>query len=246
MSLPAPAVEDADWLEPDELYLTTGESCEVDRPLFQGDVFTGVPLPSLPRKMPEQGKVEIDFADSMAMLLPHPCQCYNGDSLRPQLTVAPVTEVLNYDNFGEDHSRAYDKFALPDLPVTRDGDEALISHVASFGRLTTVPRDYLDPGRRIACLSHKGLGLLAKRLIRFQLRMPSQLGQVMVFTQSQWNEAFLMQAWIRKHRTLKGFSAWMKTPCIVPQLNASQDVIPIDYLLGALEALIETIENLET
>lgn len=243
MNLPAPAVEDTNWLEPEDLYLQAGSSCEIDRPLFQGDVFTGVPLPSLPKRPPAPGKVPIDFTESLAMLLPHPCQCYNGDSLRPRLTVAPVTEVLNYDNFGEDRDRAYDKFALPDLPVIREGKESRISHVASFGRLVTVPKDYLSPSSRLACLSHRGLGLLAKRVIRFQLRMPTELISTMAYTASQWNEAFLMQAWVRKHGTLAGFSTWMQTPLTIWTINANEATVPQEVVTGALDILLEEISK---
>lgn len=244
MTLPAPAVEDANWLEPEDLYLRTGNSCEVDRPLFQGDVFTGVPLPSLPRRPPNPGKVTVDFTESLAMLLPHPCQCYNGDSLRPRLTVAPVTDVLNYENFGPDRDKAYDKFALPDLPVIRDGNETLISHVASFGRLVTVPKEYLSPSNRVACLSHKGLGLLAKRVIRFQLRMPTELTATMAYTASQWNEAFLMQAWVRKHGTLEGFSNWMSSPISIPSLDDNELVVPQEHVTGALDVLLDEVAKL--
>jgi hypothetical protein len=244
MTLPAHAVEDTNWLEPEDLYLQAGSSCETDRPLFQGDVFTGVPLPSLPGKPPNFGKVSIDFTESLAMLLPHPCQCYNGDRLRPRLTVAPVTEVPNYENFGADRDRAYDKFALPDLPVMREGNETSISHVASFGRLVTVPKDYLSPSNRMACLSHKGLGLLAKRVIRFQLRMPTELTATMAYTASQWNEAFLMQAWVRTHGTLEGFSNWMKSPMSIPSLDAYELVVPQEIVTGAVDVLLNEIAKL--
>jgi hypothetical protein len=179
------------------------------------------------------------------MLLPHPCQCYNGDSVRPFLTVAPVTEVPSYDNLGPNRDRAFDKFALPDLPVMRDGAERSVSHIASFGRLVTVPRDYLTTSQRIACLSHKGLGLLAKRLIRFQLRMPTELADTMAYTMSQWNEAYLMQAWVRKYKTLKGYSAWLRTPCRIETLDSKDPVIPSEYVLGAVDVLLSEIEGLE-
>ena len=241
MNLPAPANEDVNWLEPTDLYLSVGDSCEIDRPLFQGDVFTGVPLPSLPGAPPGAGRVPIDFTEWTVMLIPHPCQCYNGDKLRSHLTVAPVQEVPNYDTLGPERDRAFDKFALPDLPVTQEGDGQSISYLANFGRLLTVPREYLIPSRRIACLSHQGLGLLAKRLIRFQLRMPSRLSDTMAYTTNQWNEAFLMQAWVRKHLTLKGYSRWLKTPCVIKALDEEQPLVPADYLTGALDVLIDAV-----
>jgi hypothetical protein len=244
MALPAPAVANVDWLEPDELYLCRGGACEIDRPLFQGDVFCGVPLPALPTTPPAFGKVSLNFAESLVMLLPHPCQCYHGDRLRSHLTVAPVTEVPNYDTFGPAKDRAFDKFALPDLLVTRDDREEAISHLASFGRMVTVPKTYLSTSQRIACLSHMGLGLLAKRLIRFQLRMPANLSDTMVYTAHQWNEAFIMQAWVRRFKSLEGYSDWMSSPQLVPSLNASQAIVPNDYVTGALDDLLDEVGRL--
>jgi hypothetical protein len=155
--------------------------------------------------------------------------------------VAPVTEVPNYENLGPNRDRAFDKFALPDLPVLRDGEERLVSHIASFGRLLTVPKDYLSTSYRIACLSHKGLGLLAKRLIRFQLRMPSQLSDTMAYTMSQWNEAYLMQVWVRKYKSLEGYSSWLRMPRVIAALDPDNPVTPSDYVVGALDVLLDEV-----
>jgi hypothetical protein len=237
--LPEPAIADAEWLEPEELYLSVGAECEIDRPIFQGDVFTQVLLPVIPRKPPkldEEESLKISFARSMVMVVPHPCQCYHGDKLRPWLTVAPVKEVPSYDNFGETRTGAADKFALLDLPAGRGEGASRSSHVADFGRITSIGAEYLSTSNRVACLSHMGLGLLAKRLLRFQLRAPSELAQVMAFTQKQWNESFLMQAWVRKHGSLKGYSNWQKTALVVPALGG--EIIPDEFILSSHDVLI--------
>ncbi|MFD4540876.1 hypothetical protein [Streptomyces bauhiniae] len=236
-----PAVLDKNWLEPEELYLKRGGDCEIDRPLFQGDVFVNSPLPLLPKKPPAAGKVEVDFAESIVMIIPHPCQCYYGDKLRPFITVAPVRQVLDYDNFGEDRTGSKDKFALPDLVMQKSEDHK--SFVADFGRIVSVPQGYLQPQSRIACLSHMGLGLLAKRFIQFQSRVPSELAQVMAFTQDQWHESFLMQAWVRRHRTLKGFTTWVRTKKVIDGIAQGVPVIPYDYLTSAIDELIHAINE---
>ncbi|MEV4751846.1 hypothetical protein AB0K21_36290 [Streptosporangium sp. NPDC049248] len=244
MTTPPPSVDDAEWLEPEHLYHQVGSACEIDRPVFQGDVYHGVPLPVMPSTPPEPGKVLVDFVESMVMLVPHPCQCYHGDKLRPRLTVAPVTEVPHYDNFGPERAGAMDKFALPDLPVLLGGKETVASHVADFGRLVSIPNRYLHTSRRMACLSHLGLGLLAKRLLRFQIRMPSTLANTTAYTFRQWNESFVMQAWIRSNGgSLKGFSDWLRTPQVIPALDPVHPVVPGDYLDGALDVLIEEISG---
>jgi hypothetical protein len=200
MTLPDPAVADANWLEPEHLYLTVGAGVELDRPIYQGDVFTDVPIISQPDERPPAGSAELEVGRAPVMVVPHPCQCYNGDRLRPFLTLAPVTIVPNYGNFGRARSGAKDKFALPDLPY-RDGDRrwAAATCVADFGRLFSAPSGWLRISDRVACLSHQGLGLLAKRVLGFQLRYTPDLTTAMAYTASEWNEAFLMQAWVRRH-----------------------------------------------
>jgi len=97
--------------------------------------------------------------------------------------------------------------------------------------------------RRIACLTHKGLGLLAKRLLGFQLRYPTTLAQAMAYTQAEWNEAPLMQAWVRTHGgKLRGFSDWMKTPTAIPDVSGDDELTePRTLRLGAPDVLLAMI-----
>lgn len=235
---------DLNWLEPEQLYLQRAPNCEVDRPLFQGDVLAGVPLPVLPASPPEAGMRDIEFVRQFVMVVPHPCQCYNGDNPRPRLTVAPVIEVADYATFGEERTGAKDKFALPDLPVLAPhGTWTASSHVADLGRLTTVGKKYLKTTQRVACLSHQGLGLLAKRILAFQLRCPVALDAAMAFTTGEWSESFLMQAWVRRDRSLKGYSEWMRTPTCIPGVNDGRPIAPYEVRAGALDALLGLIRG---
>lgn len=238
-----PAVGDADWLEPPELYLCRGEEVEIDRPLFQGDVFTGVPILKLPTTPTDDptAPLTLDPNPQLAMLVPHPCQCYNGDNVRPYLTVAPVNHVENYESFGEDRKGAKDKFALPDLPFLGEQDTwQQGTHVADFGRLVSIPRKYFRLSNRVSCLSHEGLGLLSKRLALFQLRHRIGLAEAMAFTAAEWNESYLMQAWVRKNGNLKGFTKFLGTPIDLPGAGEGP-VRPCDVRVGALDLLLETI-----
>lgn len=238
------AVEDTNWLEHDKLYLCFAPDCEIDRPVFQGDVFRAVTLPQLPNKPVPPGPSEIVFVESLCMVVPHPCQCYHGDDIRPRLTVAPVRPVQDYNNFRPDRSGAKDKFALPDLPVTQsDGTWARTSHVADLGRLTTISSRWLNPQNRIACLSHQGLGLLAKRVLGFQLRYPLTLANAMAYTAAEWNEAYLMQAWVRRYGALKGFTDWLHEPQDIPGVGGGTQVAPYAVRAGALDVLLEMITD---
>lgn len=239
-----PAVPDAAWLEPPDLYLARGGDVEIDRPLFQGDVFADIPILQLPTTPPGSldGSIELAYNPQLAMLVPHPCQCYNGDNVRPYLTVAPVSLVEDYTTFGEDRKGAKDKFALPDLlvPNPSSGTPEALSYVANLGRLTSVPKKYFKESKRISCLSHQGLGLLAKRLTMFQLRHEVELANAMAYTMEEWHEAKLMQAWVRKHGKLKGFSTFLRTPVNVPGVGDGLTA-PYEVRAGAIDALLELI-----
>ncbi|WP_330265377.1 hypothetical protein [Streptomyces griseorubiginosus] len=235
-----PAVPDLHWLEPEQLYFSVGPDCEIDRPLFQGDIFTDTILPVLPKRPPSPGEHPVEFVESVVMVVPHPCQCYHGDNLRKFITVAPVSQVLGYENFGADRTGKKDAFALPDLFAWRDGDEG-VSYIADFGRIVSIPSSYLSLKSRIACLSHMGMGLLSKRFIAFQSRVPSRLGEVMAATQHQWNEAFLMQAWVQKNGKLKGFSTWMRSQVMIPSINETDPITPGDYVTSSTAELLQDI-----
>jgi hypothetical protein len=243
MTLPAPAVADANWLEPNDLYLSVGDGVERDRPIYQGDVFANVPLPLLPEAPPAAGRVELEVVPSAVMVVPHPCQCYHGDRLRPFLTLAPVTVVPNYRDFQPNRTGAKDKFALPDLPFrTAVGEWSTATCVADFGSIFSAPSGWLQISDRVACLSHKGLGLLAKRVLGFQLRYAPDLATAMGFTAAEWNEAYLMQAWLRRHGSLDGYSKWMRTPTELTGVGLADELVkPYDVRSGALDVLLESI-----
>lgn len=237
-------VADLNWLDSGLLYLQTAPSCEIDRPVFQGDVFADVPLPVLPMQKPGPGPVTLDFQYNLCMVVPHPCQCYHGDRIRPRLTVAPLSEVANFDNFGADRSGAKDKFALPGLPTSNpESTWTARDYVADLGRLTTVRSSWLLPDKRLACLSQEGLGLLAKRILGFQLRYPIALAAAMAYTAGEWSESFLMQAWVRRHGSLRGFTDWLRSEQIIEGINAGDPVVPYDVRAGALDVLLSSISG---
>ncbi|WP_204017872.1 hypothetical protein [Sphaerimonospora thailandensis] len=86
-----------------------------------------------------------------------------------------------------------------------------------------------------------GLGLLAKRLLQYQLRAPSTLANTMAYTYKQWNEAIAMQAWIRRYGSLKGFSDWTRSPRIFPGIAPGAPMTPGQIMAGALEVVLDAI-----
>ncbi|WP_298797107.1 hypothetical protein [Pseudonocardia sp. 73-21] len=238
------AIEDTYWLEPEDLYHARAGDCEIDRPVYQGDVFVDVQLPVLPKKPITADKIELEVRSNIVMVIPHPCQCYFGDKLRPFLTVAPVKPVENYDKFNPDKSGAKDKFALPGLIVPGGEEWTEQSSVADFSKLISVPSGWLDPTARIASLSHQGLGLLGKRILGFQLRdKDTTLSSAMALVQAEWNESFLMQAWVRANRSLRGFTDWLREPKVIKGLGGDHPIVPADYRVGALDVLLAEISG---
>lgn len=206
-------------------------------------MFANVPLLVLPDEAPRGSQVTVGVGRGHVMVVPHPCQCYHGDRLRPSLTFAPVKVVPNYGDFRPDRTGAKDKFALPDLPH-RDaaGSWATATCVADFGRLFSASSGWLHLSDRVACLSHKGLGLLAKRVLGFQLRYTPDLATSMAFTAQEWSEAYLMQAWVRRHRSLCGYSKWLRTPIEIVGVGApGESVVPYHVRAGAFDALLAAI-----
>lgn len=239
------AIPDTNWLIPGNLYFSSGRDLrnrDHDRPIYQGDVFEDVPVPKFPKKPPEEDCIEVPLSRGLVMVVPHPCQCYHGDRPRPNLTVAPLKTVEDYDNFRPDGSGAKDKFALPELPHTVDGEFVKSDFVADFGRLISVPNKWLAIENRVACLSHQGLGLLGKRILGFQLRDTTiSLTGAMAYTQEEWNESFLMQAWVRQNGTLRGFTNWLTTEQVIEGIGDGNPVVPRNYRAAALDALLEAI-----
>jgi len=63
----------------------------------------------------------------------------------------------------------------------------------------------------------------------------------MAYVQAEWNESFLMQAWVRKYESLRGFTQWLRSPQLIKAIDAERAVVPADYRDGALDALLEAI-----
>ena len=240
------AVEDGNWLEPAALYLGRGYRISPKRPVFQGDVFDDVPLPSFPSQPPSGGSGEVEWVPQLVMVVPHPCQCYNGDKLRDFLTVAPVKLAQHYSDFGQDLSGDKDKFPLPDLVVYNTSDDPIDvqpseSYVASFGQMVSLPSSYLDRDRRIACLSHKGLGFLAKRVLSFQLRGDFSITSAQTYTAGQWQEAHLMEVWEHEHGSLDGYTNWLQKDIVQHPLDQEVTIRRAELLEGRPDLLMEML-----
>lgn len=218
-------------IDPDEFWHYRGNPPPV-RPLFQGDVFEDVPLPTLPPQPPEPGMVETRYVQQRAMLLPHPCQCHKGDTVRPRLVVAPVELVPQGEGFRSGFASHWPYFPLEGL----DGDSKV--YRADLALVQTVPSAYLSPEQgRIACLSEIGVGLLMKRLLKFQTRVDHALGDVVASFHDDWVDAEIWQVWRETRGTAAGYEKWKNTEQTIQGLP--EPVIPKHMLVGRTSQLID-------
>ncbi|MFP7834907.1 hypothetical protein [Marisediminicola sp. LYQ134] len=168
----------ADW---DALYRARGNEVSASRPVFTGDVFTGIALPG------STGKIK----DRTVMVIQHPCSMRtNGVDLAWQVLVAEVTnrKELSEDEWTTGH------FNLMPLPSLRPELTSQAQHqAANFDNLYMVPPDRLTT--RIAALSPLGVNLLLQRWVNFSSRVivPSYdfHAQTVVF----YEEADLVEEW---------------------------------------------------
>ncbi len=167
--LDAPASEE-------ELYLDRGE-IDPYRPVCQGDVFPALAIP---------GRDE----PCMAMVLSHPCAMRAGPRLRPRITVVPVTPFRRVP-LGEWQSQHYRTMPLPDLGV--DPDAA--AHAAMLEEPATISSDLLDPARRVAPLTDKGIMLLQQRYIHNHSRFVAPLPVLQEVSAAVLEEVELQESW---------------------------------------------------
>jgi hypothetical protein len=121
-------------------------------PYNQGDVFEGVPLPSL------------NGAETagLVMLFLHPCTMRRGATMAPRLTVLDVRQVSGKRPL--DEPRHWDrKYAVIPLPDFAGGGHD--AYEADLMEMATVPLAALDRTRRVAVLSELGRSHMLHRVI---------------------------------------------------------------------------------
>ncbi len=177
--LESPYVEGVpDW---GALYRARGDEVGATRPIFTGDVFTGVQLPGSTGKTKARSLV----------VLQHPCSMRtNGVDLAWQVLVAEVTNRKEIDEPGW-VSGNYNLMPLPDLrpEVTSQSRH----QAANFDNLYTVTPDLLTS--RIASLSPFGVNLLLQRWVHCSSRVVVPTHTFHEQTVAFYEEADLIEEW---------------------------------------------------
>ncbi|WP_454172955.1 hypothetical protein [Microbacterium maritypicum] len=177
--LESPYVEGVpDW---DALYRARGDEVSATRPIFTGDVFTGVHLPGSTGKTKARSVV----------ILQHPCSMRtDGVDLAWQVLVAEVTNRKEFDEPGWTGGN-YNLMPLPDLrpDVTSQSQH----QAANFDNLYTVTPDLLTS--RITSLSPFGVNLLLQRWVHYSSRVVVPTDTFHEQTAAFYEEADLIEEW---------------------------------------------------
>ncbi len=167
-----------DW---DALYRARGDEVSTTRPIFTGDVFTGVQLPGSTGKTKARSVV----------VLQHPCSMRtNGVDLAWQVLVAEVTNRKEIDEAGWSGGN-YNLMPLPDIrpDVTSQSQH----QAANFDNLYTVAPDLL--AARVASLSPFGVNLLLQRWVHYSSRVVVPTHTFHEQTAAFYEEADLIEEW---------------------------------------------------
>lgn len=151
------------------------------RPIFTGDVFTGVHLPG------STGNIKA----RSVMVLQHPCSMRtNGVDLAWQVLVAEVTNRRVIDEEGW----VGGNYNLLPLPAIRpDATNKFQHQAANFDKLYTVAPAVLTS--RIASLSPFGVNLLLQRWVHYSSRVVVPTRNFQEQTVSFYEEADLIEEW---------------------------------------------------
>ncbi len=166
----------------EEIYGARGEDVLAARPTMQGDVFSGVAVAG------HEGPREV-------AILAHPCTMRGADGrLKPRLAAAAVVDYqyLPPHRWSQGH---YGVFPLPALHVV-DGKPR---HAAvSFEEIFTVDTSELDPERRTAFLSSRGIYLFQQRFLCSLSRVVVPLARIREACEHVLDEADLLEEWLER------------------------------------------------
>jgi hypothetical protein len=167
-----------DW---DALYRARGDEATQTRPIFTGDVFTGVQLPGSTGKTKARSVV----------VLQHPCSMRtNGVDLAWQVLVAEVSNRKEIDEPGWTGGN----FNLMPFPDLRPDMTTQARHqAANFDNLYTVAPALLT--LRIASLSPFGVNLLLQRWVHYSSRVVVPTRNFQEQTVAFYEEADLIEEW---------------------------------------------------
>lgn len=160
---------------------------EVDRPVFQGDIFRAVPtilvgnpdvaaalfadehLPDEVDRVPSEAEIRssMAIAGGYAMVLPHPCNFFEGEkgAVTRTRTVARLKPAAELG--GRKLVRSGNVVHTIWAPSWTDPADQESEWAVDLRTITTVDRAYLHRGRRVAAVSYPAWIAVIRRLALF-------------------------------------------------------------------------------
>lgn len=167
---------------PGSLYRARADEVSPSRPVFTGDVFTGLPLP---------GKTG-NTKNRSVIVIQHPCSMRaDGVNLSWQVLVAVVSNRRPLDE--PDWQGNFNLFPLPDLiPASTSASR---NQAGDFDSLHVVSPEALGAATRIASLSPYGVNLLLQRWVHYSSRVIVPTLEFQNSTGASYEEADLIEEW---------------------------------------------------
>jgi len=199
------------WAPSDDVYLAKQAAPHVrpNRPLHQGDIFTGVPLSIARGERYADGSYFKERENATVMIIGAPCAIRAGNRTLPVQSVVeviPQGQAVNAEHeFTHPYQGSYwHLFPLPQLLPGAD-------HVANFRKIGTSPTAELLTSRTV-CLNRAGWTALQCRYIYHSIRYDVTYDQMFDASVSTWNEVELWEKWNAAGLPELDFEEWMREP----------------------------------
>jgi len=170
--------------------------------VFQGDIFDNVPYVKVMAGDRPEADPKIAVERRAVMLLGYPCDIYAQGSLAKVQTIAVLREAEKL-RVPQDWRGAFTVCPLPDL--YGDGQPWAVD----FRTMGIADRFYLDPAKRVACLSEFGWAYLRQRLSIYHTRVAVHLDDCQAAGRATWEEIDLWEQWTDLGRHPKQFQSWL-------------------------------------
>jgi hypothetical protein len=193
-------IEGLSWpLRPEEYYLDGG----VHRPVMQGDIFEDVPFAKNKRASKFEDLPNTSYDRRAVAVLGYPCDIYNPDGRLARVQV--VAPVIDAERAGipPDWDGAFTVAPLPDLY----GDARMFA--VDLRVATNIDAFYLEPAKRVRCLSELGWAAFRQRLGLASTRLVNHLNDLMAVGADIWLEMELWQRWNEAGAQPNDFQAWL-------------------------------------
>lgn len=164
--------------DPEALFLARGNEVNSNRPLYTGDIVTGVHLDVLQAE------------PLTVVVVSHPCAMRAGARVLDHLHVAPV---VAHSESGPQMWRGNFKYMALDGLAEAAG---LTNPVIRLDRMTLAATDTLDISRRIACLDRPGVNILRQRLVHHLTRLVVNISVFDSEASAAHEEVELTEEWL--------------------------------------------------